>query len=73
MLEVAGDATRGSDWACVRLVVDGDRIVDADADGLGEPLAGLTLWEAAAVPGEQLVVDALANAIGPIFRAVPDP
>ena len=71
MLEVAGDATREDEWACVRLVVDGDRIVDADADGLQESLVGLTLLEAAAVPGERLVVDALANAIGPIFRAGP--
>jgi tRNA-specific 2-thiouridylase len=73
MIEVAGDSTRGDDWACVRVVMDGDRIVDADADGLNESLVGLTLLEAAAVPGEQLVVDALANAIGPIFRAAPDP
>jgi tRNA-specific 2-thiouridylase len=73
MIEVVGDSTRGDDWACVRVVVDGDRIVDADADGLDEALVGLSLFEAAAVPGEQLVVDALANAIGPIFRAAPDP
>ena len=73
MLEVAGDSTRGDEWACVRLVVDGDRIVDADADGLQDSLVGLTLLEAAAVPGERLVVDALANAIGPIFRAGRDP
>jgi tRNA-specific 2-thiouridylase len=73
MLEVAGDATRGDEWACVRLVLDGDRIVDADADGLDESLVGLTLVEAAAVPGHRLVADALANAIGPIFRADPDP
>jgi tRNA-uridine 2-sulfurtransferase len=73
MIEVAGDATRGDDWACVRLVVDRERIVDADAEGLAESLVGLTLLEAAAVPGERLVVDALANAIGPIFHAEPDP
>jgi tRNA-specific 2-thiouridylase len=73
MLEVAGDATSGGEWACVRLVVDGDRIVDADADGLAHSLVGLTLLEAAAIPGERLVVDALANAIGPIFRAADDP
>src|SRR5262245_26545074 len=72
MLEVAGDATRGDAWACARLVLDGDRIVDADADGLDVPLVGLTLLEAAAVPGERLVVDALANAIGPVFRADAD-
>jgi tRNA-specific 2-thiouridylase len=73
VIEVAGDATRGDDWAYVRLVVDGDRIVEADADGLDESLAGLSLLEAAAVSGDRLVVDALANAIGPIFRAAPDP
>jgi tRNA-specific 2-thiouridylase len=73
VIEVAGDATRGDHWACVRLVVDGDRIVEADADGLDESLAGLSLLEAAAVSGDRLVVDALANAIGPIFRAEPDP
>ena len=72
MIEVSGDSTRGGDWACVRLVVDGDRIVEADADGLERSLVGLTLLEAAAVGGERLAVDALANAIGPIFRAEPD-
>jgi tRNA-specific 2-thiouridylase len=51
--------------------VDGDRIVDADAPGLERSLAGLTLLEAAAVGGETLAADALANAIGPIFRAAP--
>jgi len=73
MIEVAGDATRGGDWACVRLVLDGDRIVHADADGLDASLVGLTLLEAAAVPGERLSVDALANAIGPVFSAAADP
>jgi tRNA-uridine 2-sulfurtransferase len=53
--------------------VDRDRIVSADADGLERPLGGLTLLEAAAVGGEELAVDALANAIGPIFRASADP
>jgi tRNA-uridine 2-sulfurtransferase len=69
--EAFGDSTRGGDWAAVRLRVDGDRIVDADAPGLGRPLVGLTLLEAAAVGGETLAVDALANALGPIFRAEP--
>jgi len=55
----------------VRLRVDGERIVDADAGGL--ELRGLTLLEAAAVGGETLVVDALANALAPAFRAAPDP
>jgi tRNA-uridine 2-sulfurtransferase len=72
MLEVTGDSTRGGEWACVRLVVDGERIVEADAEGLERPLVGLTLLEAAAVGGERLAVDALANAIGPVFAAEPD-
>src|SRR5690349_7350533 len=73
MVEVFGDSTSGTDWAAVRLVLDGDRIVEADAPGLERPLAGLTLLEAAAVGGETLAVDALANAIGPVFRAEPSP
>jgi tRNA-uridine 2-sulfurtransferase len=73
MVEVTGDATRDGEWACVRLMVEDDRIVDADADGLERSLVGLTLLEAAAVPGERLAADALANALGPIFRAAPDP
>jgi len=69
MIEVAGDSSRDGDWALVRLRVEGDRILEADADGLGARLGGLSLLEAAAVPGEPLAVDALANALGPIFRA----
>ncbi|HEU6444971.1 MAG TPA: tRNA 2-thiouridine(34) synthase MnmA [Gaiellaceae bacterium] len=73
MLEVVGDASRGGEWRLVRLSVDRGRIVSADAEGLDRPLEGLTLLEAAAVGGDQLSVDALASAIGPIFRAPPDP
>jgi tRNA-specific 2-thiouridylase len=69
MIESFGDSTRDGDWAAVRVRIDGDRIVEADAPGLERPLAGLTLLEAAAVSGETLAVDALANAIGPVFRA----
>jgi len=43
--------------------------VRADAPGIERDLAGLTLLEAAAVSGETLAVDALANAIGPALRA----
>src|SRR2546423_4073976 len=71
MIEVVGDSSRDGDWALVRLIVDGDRIVEADAPVLERPLEGLTLLEAAAVPGETLAADALANALGPIFRAAP--
>jgi tRNA-specific 2-thiouridylase len=69
--ELIGDSARGADFAFVRLRVDGDCIVDADADGLDRSLVGLSLLEAAAVGGETLAVDALANAIGPVFRAPP--
>jgi tRNA-specific 2-thiouridylase len=71
--EAFGDSSRAGEWAAVRLVVDGERIVEADAPGLERDLAGLTLLEAAAVGGETLVVDALANALGPAFRARPCP
>src|SRR5437016_2619441 len=71
--ELFGDSTRGADWAAVRLRVDDGRIVEADAPGLGRDLVGLTLLEAAAVGGETLAADALANAIGPAFRAVKSP
>jgi tRNA-specific 2-thiouridylase len=67
--QVLGDSARGSEFALVRLTVDRDRIVDADAPGLERELSGLTLFEAAAVGGETLAVDALANAIGPVFHA----
>jgi tRNA-specific 2-thiouridylase len=73
VIEVVGDSSRDGDVALVRLAVEGDRIVDADAEGLERPLAGLTLLEAAAVAGETLPADALANALGQLFRAEPDP
>jgi len=73
MIEAVGDSSRDGEWAAVRLVVDGDRIVEADAPGLDRPLAGLTLLEAATVGGDPLVVDALASALGPVFRAAPAP
>jgi tRNA-uridine 2-sulfurtransferase len=69
MQDVFGDASRNGDWVAVRLRVLGDRIVEADAEGLTEDLAGLTMLEAAAVDGEELVVEALAAALGPVFRA----
>jgi tRNA-specific 2-thiouridylase len=71
LISVMGDATRGDAWALVRLRVDGDRIVAADADGLERPLAGLTLLEAATVGGEPLAVEALASALGQVFVAEP--
>jgi hypothetical protein len=71
MLEVLGDSARGegsqscglrSTKTCRR----GRRARDSP------PLAGLTLLEAAAVPGETLAADAVANALAQVFRADPD-
>ena len=73
MVEVVGDASRDGRWALVRLAVEGERIVSAEAEGLERPLAGMTLLDAAAVGGDELAADALANALGPIFRAEPRP
>src|SRR5919204_6297565 len=68
-----GDASRDGRWALVRLAVDGERIVGAEAEGLDRSLEGLTLLEAAAVGGDELAVDALGSALGPIFSASPGP
>jgi tRNA-specific 2-thiouridylase len=70
---VFGDATAGGEWTSVRLRLRGETIVAADAEGLDEDLAGLSLIEAAAVGGEPAAVEALAAAIGPVFRASSDP
>ena len=73
MRELIGDSARGTDFALVRLRVNRGRIAEADADGLASDLRGLTLLEAAAVGGETLPVDALANALGPAVTAASDP
>jgi predicted PP-loop superfamily ATPase len=73
MVEVVGDSSRGDDFALVRLEVEGERIVASEASGLDRALDGLTLLEAAAVGGETLVVDALANALAQVFQAAPRP
>ena len=72
-VEAIGDSARGHDYAHARLVVEGERIVEADAPGMARPLTGLTLLEAAAVPGETLAADAVANAIAIVFQAAPRP
>ena len=69
--EIFGDATQNGDWAGIRLAVEGDRIVESDAQGLERPLAGLTLLEAARISGEPLAVEALASAVGQVFAARP--
>jgi len=68
-MQLFGDSTRAGRWAAVRLWTEDQRIVRADAPGLERDLTGLTLLEAAAVGGETLAVDALANAIGPVVAA----
>src|SRR2546429_7411531 len=73
MREVFGDSSRNGDWAAVRLLVDGDRIVEADAPGLERAVAGLTLLEAASVGGGTLAADALANALRPTLPAGAEP
>src|SRR6202050_1047062 len=73
MTEFYGDSSRDGEWAAVLLDVDGQLIRRADARSLERDLVGLTLLEAAAVGGETLAVDALANAIGASIRAAPDP
>ena len=73
MVEVVGDSTRDGRWALVRLAVEGEQIVGSEAEGLERPLDGLSLLEAAAVGGEELAVDALANALAQVFRAEPKP
>jgi len=70
-IEVFGDSARGDSYAAVRLLVDGERIVAAETPGLSRDLVGLTLIDAAAVPGEMLAADALANALAQVFRAAP--
>ena len=72
-IEVIGDSARGDVYAFVRLLVEGDTIVEADAPGIARPLVGLTLLQAAAVPGETVAADALANAIAPVLTAAPRP
>ena len=70
-VEVLGDSARGERYAHARLVVDGELIVEADAPGMARPLEGMTLLEAAAMPGETLAADAVANALGQVFAAAP--
>jgi len=71
--ELIGDSARGSEWALVRLRVDGDKIVDADAPGVAEDLRGLSLLEAAAVGGETLPLRAGPGAVGVTLRLWLDP
>jgi len=68
-VELLGDSSRGDAYALARLVLEGDRVVEADTPGMSRPLTGLTVLEAAAVPGETLAADAVANALAPVVSA----
>jgi tRNA-specific 2-thiouridylase len=73
-----GNAARGGDLAWVALESEGGRIVSARGEGEGaaglcSAVRGLTLLEAAAVPGPPLALDALHDALGPAVVAGPDP
>ena len=76
--ELIGNAARDGDLAWVAVTEEGGRVVAARGDGPGtaelcRAVRGLTLLEAAAVPGEPLALDALHDALGPAVRARPDP
>jgi len=74
--ELIGNAVRDRDLAWVAVTTARGRIVAARGDGPGtaelcRSVRGLTLLEAAAVPGRPLALDALHDAIGPAVRARP--
>ena len=76
--ELIGNASHEGDLAWVAVDVERGRIAGARGDGPGasglcRAVRGLTLLEAAAVPGEPLALDALHEALGPAVRARPHP
>ena len=73
-----GNAVRGDDLAWVRLSARDGRVRSAAGEGPGVAelcggLTGLTLLEAAAVPGPLLAAEALADALGSGMTAAPSP
>jgi tRNA-specific 2-thiouridylase len=75
--ELIGNAARGGDLAWIAMRTERGRVVAARGAGPGAAelcgsLHGLTLLEAAVVPGEPLALDALHDALGPAVRAAPD-
>jgi tRNA-specific 2-thiouridylase len=76
--ELTGNAARGDDLAWIALSVERGRIASARGEGAGAAelcagVQGLTLFEAAAVPGAPLALDALHDALAPAVRARPEP
>ena len=77
-VELIGNAARGDDLAWIALSVERGRVASARGEGDGAvelcaAVHGLTLLEAAAVPGAPLALDALHDALGPAVRGRPDP
>src|SRR5262245_46641085 len=78
MREFVGDASKGDDWAWIRVAVADGRIVDAAGEGpgvagLAQNVQGLTALEAAAVRADELAAEALAAALAPAVEAPPAP
>lgn len=76
MIESSGTATRGQDLAWISLGVEDDLVVSAHGEGPGvaglcDEVVGRTILEAAAVPGDDLTLDALHEAIGSVVAASP--
>jgi tRNA-specific 2-thiouridylase len=76
--ELIGNAARGDDLAWVALSVERGRVAAARGEGPGvaalcADVRGLSLLEAAAVPGAPLGLEALHDALGPAVRARPEP
>jgi tRNA-specific 2-thiouridylase len=77
METLIGNSARAGDVAWVCLEASGDRITAAGGEGPGVAdlcgaVRGLSMLEAAAVGGEELAVDALHDALGPVIHAAPD-
>ncbi|HEU4449717.1 MAG TPA: tRNA 2-thiouridine(34) synthase MnmA [Gaiellaceae bacterium] len=76
--ELIGNAAGDGDLAWIRLETAAGRVRAARGDGHGaaelcRAVTGLTLLDAAAVPGEPLALDALHDALGPAVAAPPAP
>jgi tRNA-uridine 2-sulfurtransferase len=74
MRQLIGNSVRDGDVAWVRLRVARGRVLEAAGEGLGvsglcRAVCGLSMLEAAAVPGEALATDALHDALGPNLSA----
>ncbi|MDQ3669680.1 MAG: tRNA 2-thiouridine(34) synthase MnmA [Actinomycetota bacterium] len=77
MIELVGNSAQAGEIAWIRLGIASGRIAEARGEGPGtaelcRAINGLTLLEAARVPGERVAADALHDALGPAAAATPD-